>query len=69
VPSVQRFACFDNDGTLWCERPSYVQLNFLLDALRTRAGRAGIEERVEYAAVLSGDQAAMASSGSAHRWR
>jgi hypothetical protein len=34
VPVVDRVAYFDNDGTLWCERPSYVQLDFFLDALR-----------------------------------
>ena len=28
---------FDDDGTLWCERPSYVQLDSFLDALRARA--------------------------------
>ena len=25
VPTEQRVACFDNDGTLWCEHPSYVR--------------------------------------------
>ena len=34
VPVADRVAYFDNDGTLWCERPSYVQLDFFLDALR-----------------------------------
>ena len=34
VPVAERVAYFDNDGTLWCERPSYVQLDFFLDALR-----------------------------------
>ena len=24
VPVEQRVAYFDNDGTLWCERPTYV---------------------------------------------
>ena len=33
-----RVACFDNDGTLWCERPGYAQLDFFVDALRSRAG-------------------------------
>ena len=39
VPVVDRVAYFDNDGTLWCERPSYVQLDFFLDALRRRTDR------------------------------
>jgi len=34
VPVPERIATFDNDGTLWCERPSYVQLDFFIDALR-----------------------------------
>jgi hypothetical protein len=28
VPVSQRIATFDNDGTLWCEQPIYVQLAF-----------------------------------------
>ena len=36
VPIVDRVAYFDNDGTLWCERPTLVQLDFFVDALRTR---------------------------------
>ena len=31
VPVDQRIATFDNDGTLWCEQPMYVQLAFILD--------------------------------------
>ena len=26
VPVSERIATFDNDGTLWCEQPMYVQL-------------------------------------------
>jgi hypothetical protein len=26
VPLAERIATFDNDGTLWCERPLYFQL-------------------------------------------
>jgi len=64
VPVVDRVAYFDNDGTLWCERPSYVQLNFFLDALRKHvAADPSIGERAEFAAVLSGDQAATVAIG------
>ena len=56
VPIVNRVAYFDNDGTLWCERPSYVQLDFFLDALRRHvADDPSSGEREEFAAVLSGD--------------
>src|SRR4051794_13404391 len=46
VPIEERLAVFDNDGTLWCEKPMPIQLDFILrrlvemaeadDALRTR---------------------------------
>jgi haloacid dehalogenase-like hydrolase len=64
VPKEQRFACFDNDGTLWCERPSYVQLDFLIDALKTRVGeKPELADQAEFAALLGGDSAAMAEIG------
>ena len=30
VPPSERIATFDNDGTLWCEKPMYVQADFVL---------------------------------------
>jgi len=64
VPVVDRVAYFDNDGTLWCERPSYVQLDFFLDALRRHVAQdASLGERAEFAALLSGDRAAVAGIG------
>ncbi|SMO77635.1 Phosphoserine phosphatase [Geodermatophilus aquaeductus] len=33
VPVEQRVAVFDNDGTLWCEKPMPVQLDFVLRRL------------------------------------
>ncbi len=64
VPVTDRVAYFDNDGTLWCERPSYVQLDFFLDALRRRAhDDPSIGERAEFAALLGGDRAAVAGIG------
>ena len=33
VPPTERVAVFDNDGTLWCERPAYTQAEFLFDEL------------------------------------
>ena len=29
VPPAERVATFDNDGTLWCEKPMYVQADFI----------------------------------------
>jgi len=33
VPVEQRVAVFDNDGTLWCEKPMPIQLDFILRRL------------------------------------
>ena len=30
VPPADRVAAFDNDGTLWCEKPMPVQFDFIL---------------------------------------
>lgn len=36
-PADSRIAVFDNDGTLWCEQPMYVQLAFALDRVKALA--------------------------------
>ena len=33
VPVEDRLAVFDNDGTLWCEKPMPIQLDFILRRL------------------------------------
>jgi hypothetical protein len=33
VPVADRVAVFDNDGTLWCEKPLPIQLDFILRRL------------------------------------
>jgi hypothetical protein len=30
LPPEERIAVYDNDGTLWCEKPMYIQLDFVL---------------------------------------
>jgi len=37
VPSAARVAVFDNDGTLWCERPTYPQALFVMERVRSQA--------------------------------
>jgi phosphoserine phosphatase len=37
VSPDKRIAVFDNDGTLWCEKPMYIQLDFLLRKLAAQA--------------------------------
>jgi len=64
VPVEDRVAYFDNDGTLWCERPGYVQLDFFVDALQRRAADdPSLAERPEFDAVLRADPAAMGEVG------
>ena len=38
VPPEERVAVFDNDGTLWCEKPMPVELWFILERLAEMAG-------------------------------
>jgi len=37
VPAAERVATFDNDGTLWVEKPAYIQLDYLLRKLAAQA--------------------------------
>lgn len=37
VPAAERIAVFDNDGTLWCEKPAYIQLFFAIHRLQAMA--------------------------------
>lgn len=64
VPTEERVACLDNDGTLWCERPRYVQYDFFVDALTTAvAARPELAERPEFAAVIQEDREAIGQLG------
>ena len=37
VPPPERIAVFDNDGTLWCEKPMYIQFDYFLRKLAGQA--------------------------------
>ena len=37
VPPSERIATFDNDGTLWCEKPMPIELGFILTRLAEMA--------------------------------
>jgi hypothetical protein len=64
VDPAERVAVFDNDGTLWCEKPEYPQLTFFVDELRRAAtDRPALRGRPEYGAVLEGDREAIGSMG------
>lgn len=64
IAPQDRLAVFDNDGTLWCEKPRYTQQDFLTWQLRRAvAADPEVGKRTEYQAILAGDRAAMAEMG------
>lgn len=64
VPVERRVAVFDNDGTLWCEKPTYVQMEFFLDVLTTAIEESpALGDRAEYRALLHDDGDAIAELG------
>jgi len=64
VPPEERIAVFDNDGTLWPEKPAYFQLFFALDRVRAMAP-AHPEWRTAqpFKAAVEGDLDAVLASG------
>jgi hypothetical protein len=56
VPVPERIATFDNDGTLWCEKPMPVQLFFVLDRVKALAPQHPEWQTQEpFASLLKGD--------------
>lgn len=56
VPARERVATFDNDGTLWCEKPTYVQADFLVRTWKAMAtANPGLATRQPYTAVIEDD--------------
>jgi len=56
VPVAERIATFDNDGTLWCEKPLPVQLFFTLDRVKELAPQHPEWKTKEpFASLLKGD--------------
>jgi phosphoserine phosphatase len=56
VPPLDRIAVFDNDGTLWSEKPLYFQLFFALDRVKALAPRhPEWQEQEPFKAVLEND--------------
>jgi len=64
VPPAERVAVLDNDGTLWCERPTYIQALFVFARLRDAvATRPELAEQPVVKALLAGDLAAAQQFG------
>jgi hypothetical protein len=57
VPESGRIATFDNDGTLWCEKPFYVQADFVLRKWRAMAADdPSLAARQPYKALVENDR-------------
>ena len=58
VPPAERIATFDNDGTLWVEKPMYIQLQHGLRAIgKMAAAKPEARERQPFKAVYEKDAA------------
>jgi phosphoglycolate phosphatase-like HAD superfamily hydrolase len=56
VEPQERVAVFDNDGTLWCEKPMYIQLDFLVRRFAEQAkADPSLAEKQPYKAAFEGD--------------
>ncbi len=64
IPGQDRIAVFDNDGTLWSERPVYFQLLFAIDRVRALASEhPGWNQRQPFKAAIEGDMETLAAGG------
>jgi phosphoserine phosphatase len=56
VPPEERIAVFDNDGTLWCEKPMPIELGFIVRRFGEMAqADASLRERQPWRAAAEGD--------------
>lgn len=64
VEPPERIAVFDNDGTLWAEKPAYFQLFFAVDRIKELAPQNPDWNSTEpYASILKGDLKGALSGG------
>jgi hypothetical protein len=64
VPVPERIAVFDNDGTLWAEKPMYVQLAFALDRVKALVPEhPEWKDKQPFKAALEGDLKTVAAGG------
>ncbi len=64
VPVAERIAVFDNDGTLWSEKPAYFQLLFAIDRTKALAPRhPEWKTQQPFKSVLENDFKGLAASG------
>lgn len=64
VPRQERLAVFDQDGTLWCEKPAYIQLAFAIDRVRSMADdHPEWRTQEPFRSAIEGDVAGLAAEG------
>ncbi|MBV4358824.1 HAD family hydrolase [Pinibacter aurantiacus] len=64
IPVPDRIATFDNDGTLWSEKPIYFQFFFALDRLKViAADHPEWKNKQPYKAVLDNDMSTLMKQG------
>ena len=64
VPPLDRIAVFDNDGTLWSEKPFYFQLIFALERVKALAPEhPEWQEQQPFQAVLAGNTGEVLAGG------
>ncbi len=64
VSVPERIATFDNDGTLWCEKPLPVQLYFVIDRVKTLAPQhPDWQTKEPFASILKGDPKGLMAGG------
>jgi len=64
IPTAQRIAVFDNDGTLWSEQPVYFQFAFAIDRVKALAPQhPEWQDQEPFSLVLKGDLKGLAASG------
>ena len=64
VPPHQRIATFDNDGTLWVEKPVYTQIVFVFDRIKELAPQhPEWKDKEPFKWVLSGELEKVAAAG------
>ncbi|BDD03070.1 HAD family hydrolase [Aureibacter tunicatorum] len=60
IKPEDRIACFDNDGTLWSEKPIYFQFYFVFDQIKKKSKEhPEWKNQQPYKAILEGDHEAL----------
>lgn len=64
IPEADRIATFDNDGTLWAEKPLYFQLLFAMDRVKLMApDHPEWKTKEPYRAILENDMESLKEQG------